>query len=1741
MIVPFFRLLRLLALGVGLAGGLRAQVQLTEFLASNDNGLADEDGDRPDWIELHNPTAQTVNLLDWSLTDDPDLPGKWRLPATNLAAGSYLVVFASGKDRAVPGLRLHANFALNAAGEYLALFPPEGGVPATEFAPAYPAQQPDISHGFRLGQQLFFPVPTPGAANGAGFADFVADTRFSHGRGYHEQAFDLVITCATPDATIRYTTNGVAPTAGTGIVYTGPIRIAGTSVIRAAAFKTGLQPSNVDTQTYLFLADVIRQSPNGQPPPGWPSSWGSNVRDYGMDPDVVDSPTYRDEIIPALRSLPAICLVTDLNHLFNSTTGIYANPGQDGREWERPASVELLQPDGADGFQIDAGLRIRGGFSRSTSNPKHAFRLFFRNEYGAGKLRFPLYGDAGTDEFDGVDLRTFQNYSWSFQGDGRGVFIRDVFSRDTQLAMGQQGERGRYCHLFINGQYWGIFDAVERPEASYASSYFGGDKEDFDVIKVGPDQGYNIYATDGTLQAWSQLYNLMRAGITNNTAYFRVQGRNPDGTVNPAYDNLIEVDNLIDYMLVILFGGNLDAPISNFLGNESPNNFFAFRDRTGASGGFRFVSHDAEHTLLNVNENRTGPYPAGSSSLTKSNPQYFWQQLSANEEFRVRVADRVHRYFFNGGLLTPEAARARFGARTNQLFSAVVAESARWGDSKVTTPFTRNGHWLPQVNGIMGSHFNQRSANVLAQFRQKNLYPSVEAPAFSRHGGNIDAAFRLTMSAPAGTIFYTTDGTDPRVLGGGLSPAARTYAAGTQLAFAENTRVRARVRSGTTWSALNEADFTLIQTWTDLAVTELMYNPLPEGDTDGDDFEFLELKNLAAVERDLGGVRFTNGISFTFPNGTRLAPGQFAVLVSDRDAFTSRYPQVPVAGVYSGNLANGGERLTLVHAAGAVIADFSYGDAPPWPASADGGGFSLVPVNPNLTGDPANAAHWRASSAGGGSPGADDPVSNLPRIVVNEVLTHTDPPLTDSVELHNPGTVPADLTGWYLTDDRNEPKKFRIPAGRTIPAGGYLVLNEGDFNQAGAAGAFSFSSHGEEAWLFSADAQGSLTGYSDGFAFGAAANGVSFGRHTNSVGEVQFPAQRERTLGMANSGPRVGPVVITEFTYQPLSGDVEFVEIQNLTALPVDLFDPAFPANRWRLSGVGFDFPEGLTLPAGGLAVVTAGDPTLFRARFSIPDSVPVLGPFSGNLQDGGERLELQRPDAPDTVTNQLGQVQVIVPYLAVDSVRYNDRAPWPAEAAGLGASLERRPADTYGDDPAAWRASLAGPSPGFDNDVNRPPRPDAGLDQQLVDAVFPLSATLAATATDDGQPGGALAFRWTQTGGPAGVVFTSPNAASTAVALPGTGAFLFRVTVSDGEREAADEVAITVTRAAGDITFLAPGSTWRYLDNGTDQGTAWRASAFNDSAWKSGPAKFGYGDTQTTVVSFGPDAGNKYLTTYFRTRFNVAAVASVTEATVRLLRDDGAVVYLNGTEIFRSNMPEGTVGHLTPASSAIGGAEETTFYDSPIDPALLREGENVLAVEVHQNNGGSSDLGFDLALVGRRLPGNTPPTANAGADRIATAGEPLSLLATFTDDALPTPPGAPTFTWSKTSGPGDVLFLPGNSPRTDAVFSAAGTYVLQFAVNDGASTGTDELTVTVSPGTAEPPVVTVTGGANPVLRFTTQAARSYSVLARERLDTGAWFKVLDVPAGAGGQMVEVPLLGEDDTRYFQVVTPAVP
>jgi hypothetical protein len=494
-----------------------------------------------------------------------------------------------------------------------------------------------------------------------------------------------------------------------------------------------------------------------------------------------------------------------------------------------------------------------------------------------------------------------------------------------------------------------------------------------------------------------------------------------------------------------------------------------------------------------------------------------------------------------------------------------------------------------------------------------------------------------------------------------------------------------------------------------LVVTEMMYHPAPPatGTIDKDEFEYIELKNRGTETLNLVGTRFTQGIDFTFTQSspvTTLPPGGYVLLVKNLTAFQQRYPGVGnVAGVYVGSLNNAGEGITLRGPLQEPLLSYDYNDA--WYPSTDGAGFSLVIRNESAPISTwSESTSWRPSSELGGSPGRVDPSpANIPTVYVNEVLTHTDPPEVDTIELYNPNAFEVNIGGWFLSDDRSDPVKFRIPDNTRIAAGGFVIFVEPEFDS--GSDPFALSSMGDTIYLSSGDGS-NLTGYSHGFEFGAQVNSVTFGRHVTSDGREVFVAQSVPTLRAPNAGPKVGPVIINEIMYAPPASGTdpntveEYIELRNVTSAPVSLFHQEFPTNTWEfVNGVEYVFPRNVTLPANGYLLVVSFDPvqsptTLaqFRARYGLDASVPIYGPWSGVLANQGETIELTYPDKPELPPSPNAG---FVPYVLVEEVDYSPTAPWPTGVVGTGNSLQRIGL-AFGDDPANWTSAV--PTPGRSN-----------------------------------------------------------------------------------------------------------------------------------------------------------------------------------------------------------------------------------------------------------------------------------------------------------------------------------------------------------------------------------------------------------------------------------------------------------
>ncbi|MDA0812826.1 MAG: lamin tail domain-containing protein, partial [Verrucomicrobia bacterium] len=569
---------------------------INEFIASNRSGRLDEDGEASDWIELFNFGNSAIALSGWSLSDDSNDPGQFVLPARTLPAGGYLVIFATGKDRAPNGFgEIHTNFKLSGSSEYLGLFAPESPrTVADEISPEFPLQRNDHSYGRdSSGAWRYYASPTPGAANGdSTIVGLLQKPHPNVGRGFFNAPFDLHLTTPDSGVTLRYTTDGSEPTSSKGKIYSVPITINRTTVFRAAAFRTGYLPSAVVTQTYMFNASA------------------------------------------AIRSLPVISLTTEERNLWGPTGIQETNPrncAERGIAWERPVSAEFFDAnDSSRSLGVDCGLRVQGGnYIRGNYTPngglpfsKYSFRLYFRGDYGSATLKYPFFKGHAVQEFDRVTLRAGMN-------DHSDPYIVDEMIRRLQFDTGSVAARGNFVNLFINGDYKGYYNPTERIDDDFMRSWHGGD-EAWDVIAQFGE------VREGDTTEW----NRMRSTV----------GRDQSVPANYAASlDVLDVDNFIDYLLVNIYGGTGDWP---------SNNWRAARERIPGAK-FRFYVWDAEWSLGNqgraVNVNTiTGELGGGSEIAT------LFQSLTASPEFRIRFADRVHKHFFNGGALEDTRISAHY-------------------------------------------------------------------------------------------------------------------------------------------------------------------------------------------------------------------------------------------------------------------------------------------------------------------------------------------------------------------------------------------------------------------------------------------------------------------------------------------------------------------------------------------------------------------------------------------------------------------------------------------------------------------------------------------------------------------------------------------------------------------------------------------------------------------------------------------------------------------------------------------------------------------------------------------------------------------------------------------------------------------------------------------------------------------------------------------------------------------------
>ncbi|MDO4801829.1 MAG: CotH kinase family protein [Prevotellaceae bacterium] len=554
---------------------------------------------------------------------------------------------------------------------------------------------------------------------------------------FQTEAFELSLQPSNSKYQIYYTLDGTRPTKENAMLYSSPIKITTTTPVSAVCVDVDGVEYGIMAKTYIFLKDVYKQPAN---PEGYPENWSRKDSKtywkgyYKMDTSVTESDEYRDLMDDAMMAIPTVCITTNIDYLFSAsddenTGGIYVHTGKDaskvGDGWERPASIEYFDPETGGKFQLNCGLLLHGGNSRNPQNSaKHSFRVSFRKEYGEGKLKFKLFeDDDAVQKFDHLVLRAGYNYTWIKNGSKsmypqnivqrtNAQYIYDSWAKEVQHAMGHLFTHRRFCHLYLNNLYWGLYEICEKINDNFASAYLGGEDEDYDVIDVNE-------MIDGTRDAYTTMYNTaMKVGAkANDNNYTKLQT-----------NHLLDIENYIDYMLINWYIGNDDW---------DNNNWRCIRSRVNPGDGFKYLVWDAETAFTDVNYNKV--------EKKNGNPTAMMEVLKKNPDFKKTAQERIACHLTGDGILTPHRAAQLYSKIADEIDLPIICESARWGGYRVFTgeseeTYTRNDHWLPHKQDLLENYFPKRTENMLSYLTKFGLFD----PTRIEHVNDVNAIRKPT-------------------------------------------------------------------------------------------------------------------------------------------------------------------------------------------------------------------------------------------------------------------------------------------------------------------------------------------------------------------------------------------------------------------------------------------------------------------------------------------------------------------------------------------------------------------------------------------------------------------------------------------------------------------------------------------------------------------------------------------------------------------------------------------------------------------------------------------------------------------------------------------------------------------------------------------------------------------------------------------------------------------------------------
>ena len=896
---------------IAVISSANAQIVINEYCSSSTSFL-DEDGDNSDWIELYNSSADSVNLKGWHLSDKNSDLLKWTFPDVVLQANSYLLVFASDKNRTTvgEGKYLHTNFNISADGESLYLTDASGAVIHKTDSTVVPN---DVSRGLNPDASdvwAFFAEPTPGASNTTkAFSNTTtANVKISPSGGIMNSA--VTITLSTDGGTpIYYTLDCSYPT-DSSLLYTEPITVDTTTVIRAITFNENLMPAQPTTQTYIFGNKLHWVDRNDQGEPiTKQTSWGGW---WGPQQTITVNPNkYLDHA--STFDMPVFSLTTDPENLWNRQTGIYvlgdsyemADPHRGANyheDWERPIHVEMYAVDGAKLLDQDAGVQIAGAYSRM--NKQKSLSLHARKSYGKKTFDCKL--------FDEIDITSFRAFTLRDSGNDFGnTHFRDAMI--THLVRNDNVDIQAYqpSVVFLNGEYWGVLNIREKLNEHYVANHYPYVDPDEVNLIVASDVTRDLSASEGTIDDYDALIDYMNSNdMTDNACYQYVATQ-------------IDLDEYIEYMVSEIYGGNDDWPHNNV-------KFWKSQDR---GSRWRWFLYDTDQSY-SIWGNQAGNDKLGSCLSERDTHGNTWanelfRNLTQNTKFvndlSNRFADRMNYEFLKKNIV------ALIDSLNGNIQSEIGYHNSRWGlgDNRGNVENMKNfaADRPTTMRENLRTHFGVGKDirvtidvnDAKCGYIQLNSLTLKSFPWSGKYFENVPISIRAV--ARPGYKFVRWENGDGE-------------------AFETHAGIQVKLKSADTYKAVFEAED---NNYNSVVINEINYKSSDGQDTK----DWIELYNTTAAAIDLSNWVIADddmGDAYKLPVGTKIAPYGYLVICENQNKMLKFWPNLSnTIGNFQFGLGKA-DIVKLYDSEGALIDEVEY-DSKNWP-DANGNGYTMSLVDP---------------------------------------------------------------------------------------------------------------------------------------------------------------------------------------------------------------------------------------------------------------------------------------------------------------------------------------------------------------------------------------------------------------------------------------------------------------------------------------------------------------------------------------------------------------------------------------------------------------------------------------------------------------------------------------------------------------------------------------------------------------------------------------------------------------------------